>query len=516
MKKIKFLFFVIILQCSSLYADANLQAYVESVSYEKGELLCYSVAYPLYLQIQSGRIFSGPPISSRQHLFWRDVKYRRAMLEWMFLAKDAFEMSLGSRADESLATLYAQYPMYLVASEGFQHAIEDCSKKYYPKGAVYNEMEPKEYEDFLQNQIREMVLFSNKYIDMTARVVAVEVSAIVGLFRVIRGLWRGIKWLYRITGNGYRHLRGITSTQTAILQTQKQQFESMTRSFFHFTRGEIALGLVPLLGMSRQVSVNVSAHYESVQEEVFEQEIRDRPSTRLSPLPERLFHHRIDESLYTRLEVWWNTKIEDYRVLLIQKGLDVQRLEVQTTSETHLQSAEFYIALNEYRVWVDMYLVDYWLVKGVVEWFRKEIAENQVILFHHRRSYEILRMTLQVLELRKGQLEKRMEELENGHAVNVNYDLEHLKTIFTIIDQSRDSRYSPYNILNYLPYGYCLSMEDYRRFVFTDMSDREISEMQEWQLCRLHKLQTTRRLGKELNDFEEREFRQILQMVREL
>ena len=38
MKKIKFLFFVIILQCSSLYADANLQMYVESVSYEKGEL----------------------------------------------------------------------------------------------------------------------------------------------------------------------------------------------------------------------------------------------------------------------------------------------------------------------------------------------------------------------------------------------------------------------------------------------------------------------------------------------
>ena len=513
MNKIRFLFVAIILQCSSLYADANLQEYVESVSYEKGELLCYSVAYPLSLYMQSGMV-SPSPITSPDHIFWRDDKYRRAMLEWMFLVKDAFQTALGSSADESLLTLYAQYPMYLVNSKGFQDAIEDCSKKYYPQDSVYSEEKREEYAGFLKDQIREMALFSNKYVGMTVRTAVIEIPmSVVGgvlLFRAIKGTWRVIKWLYRMTGNGYRRLRGIASTQATILQTQRQQFESMTRGFFHFTKGETVLELGLILYINRQFSVDVSAHYEDVKDEISDQKIRDRPSTRVSPLPESLYYYRVDENLHTRLETWWDAKIEDYRVLLIQQGIDVQKL-----SETHPQSLDFYNALNEYLTWVDMYLVDYWLVKGIVDWFRQQFAANRVIQGHHQRSYEILNATLQILDLRKSQLERRMNELENRHAINMNYNLEHLKAVFGILDQSRNTRYSPY-IEDYLPYGYCLSMEDYKTFVFTEMSEQTISESQEWQLCRFHQLQTFRRLGNELYPSEEREFQQLLQVVHQL
>lgn len=513
MNKLKFLFFTIILQSSLLYADVNLQEYVESVSYEKGKLLCYSVAYPFYLHMQS-RTVSPTPITSTDHIFWRDAKYRRAMLEWMFLTKDAFQMALGSNADESLLTLYAQYPMYLVNAEGFQHAIEDCSKKYYPQNVIYDEEKRKDYEESLKNQITEMVLLTNKYTGMTVRTAVIEVPmSVVGgvlLFRVLRGTWRGIKWLYRMTGNGYRRLRGLTPTQASILQTQRQQAESMRRGFFQFTRGEIALELGLILYINRQFSVDVSTHYEDVQNEVFEQEIRDRPSTRLSPLPDRLFSYRIDETLRTRLETWWNAKIEDYRVLLIQRGLDVQRI-----SETHPQSVDFYSALSEYQVWIDMYLVDYWLVKGIVDWFRQQIAQNRFIPPHHQRSYEVLRAALQILDIRRRQLERRIKQMQNSQFINADYELEHFKTIVTILAQSRETRYSPY-IPDYLPYGYCLSMEDYKKFVFTDKSDREVLETPEWQLCRFHQLQIFRRLGSDLRAFEEREFGQLLQIVRQL
>ena len=513
MNKIRFLFVAIILQCSFLYADINLQEYVESVSYEKGELLCYSVAYPLSLYMQSGMV-SPSPITSRDHIFWRDDKYRRAMLEWMFLVKDAFQTALGSSADESLLTLYAQYPMYLVNSKGFQDAIEDCSKKYYPQDSVYNEEKREEYEELLTSQIKEMALFSNKYASMTVRTAVIEVPmSVVGgvlLFRAIKGTWRVIRGLYRATGNGYRRLRGITFTQAAILQTQKQQFKSMTKGFFHFTKSEAVLELGLILYINRQLSVDVSAYYEDVKDEVFDQKIKDRPSTRVSPLPEVLYHYRVDENLHTRLETWWNAKIEDYRVLLIQQGIDVRRL-----SETHPESLDFYNALNEYLTRVDLYLVDYWLVKGLVDWFRQQFAANRLIQGHHQRSYEILSATLQVMDVRKRQLERHMNELENGHAVNMDYNLEHLKAIFDILDQSRDTRYSPY-IEDYFPYGYCLSMDDYKAFVFKEMSDQQVSETEEWQLCRFHQLQIFRRLGNELYAFEEREFRELLRVVNQL
>ena len=513
MDRLKFLFFAIILQGSLLYADVNLQEYVESVSYEKGELLCYSVAYPFYLYMQS-RTVSPTPITSPDHIFWKDARYRRAMLEWMFLTKDAFQMALGSNADESLLTLYAQYPMYLVNAEGFQHAIEDCSKKYYPQNAIYDEEKRKEYEESLKNQIAEMALLTNKYAGMTVRTAVIEIPmSVIGgvlLFRVLRGAWRVIKWLYKLTGNGYRRLRGLTPTQVTILQTQKQQFESMTRSFFHFTKGEIALELGLILYINRQFSVDVSAHYEDVQNEVFEQEIRDRPSTRISPLPDILYHYHVDENIHTRLETWWSAKIEDYRVLLIQKGLELQRL-----SKTDSQSIDFYSALGEYQVWIDMYLVDYWLVKGIVDWFNERVAQNQVIYADHQRSYEILKTTLQILDLRKRQLERRMQQLQDGQIVNADYELEHLKAIFAILDQSRNTRFSTYSA-GYSPYGYCLSLEDYREFVSVEMSYEDIFETQGWQLCRFHLLQTYNRLGTDLDIDEKQEFRQLLPVVRQL
>ena len=278
----------------------------------------------------------------------------------------------------------------------------------------------------------------------------------------------------------------------------------MTRGFFHFTRGEMALETGLLLSIIFPLSTSLSAHYEDVQDEVFEQEIRDLPSTRLSPLPEGLFHHHVDEDLHTRLETWWKAKIEDYRVLLIQRGLNIQRLE-----ETDTQSAELYSAFSEYRVWAERFLVDYWLIKGVVDWFRRQTAENRFILPHHRRSYEILRATLQILDMRKRQLEREMEELENGNVVNVNYRLEHLRAIFTILEESRETHEFSYGY-NYSPYAYCLELEDYKKCVF---SNQAISETQEWQLCRFHQLQIFKQLGNDLCDFEEREFRQLLQVV---
>ena len=500
MNKLKILFFAVILQSSFLYADVNLQEYVESVSYEKGDLLCYSTAYPLYLHVQSGN-FSPTPITSRHHIFWRDAKYRRAMLEWMLLPKDAFSMSLGSRTDESLLNLYTQYPTYLINAEGFNQAIEHCATKY--------NMD----EESLKNGIKEMILFTNDFASVMAKNVVFEIPmSIVGgalLFRALRGTWRAIKWLYKMTGKGYRRLRGITPVQASILQRQRQQAESMRRGFFQFTRGEIGLELGFMLYINYQFNKEVDAHYEDVQNEVFEQEIRDRPSTRVSPLPEVLYHYRVDENIHTRLETWWKARIEDYRFLLIQRGLNVQSL-----LETDPQSLDFYNAFSEYQVWVDMYLMDYWLVKGIVDWFNEQIAQNQIIQADHQRSYEILKTTLQILDLRKRQLERRMQQLQDGQILNAAYELEHLKAIFTILDQSRDTRSSPY-LSNYLPYGYCLSLEDYKKFVSFDISEEDIFETQEWQLCQFHLLQTYRRLGY-LNTGEWQEFRRLLQTVRQL
>ena len=102
------------------------------------------------------------------------------------------------------------------------------------------------------------------------------------LFRALRGTWRAIKWLYKMTGNGYRRLKGITPTQASILQTQRQQAESMRRGFFQFTRGEIGLELgfsviLSIINLNKEVSAN----YEDVQNEVsLNKKIRDRPSTR--------------------------------------------------------------------------------------------------------------------------------------------------------------------------------------------------------------------------------------------
>ena len=426
-------------------------------------------------------------------------------------------MSLGSRTDESLLNLYTQYPTYLINAEGFNQAIEHCATKY--------NMD----EESLKNGIKEMILFTNDFASVMAKNVVFEIPmSIVGgalLFRALRGTWRAIKWLYKMTGNGYKRLRGITPVQASILQRQGQQVESMRRGFFQFTRGEIGLELGFMLYINYQFNKEVSAHYEDVQNEIVKQKISDRPSTRVSPLPEVLYHYRVDENIHTRLETWWKAKIEDYRVLLIQRDLNVQRL-----SDIHTQSVDFYNApskyqekypvdfhnaFSEYQVWVDMYLMDYWLVKGIVEWFNEQIAQNQIIQADHQRSYEILKTTLQILDLRKRQLERRMQRLQDGQAINAAYELEHLKAIFTILDQSRDTRSSPY-LSNYLPYGYCLSLEDYREFVSFEISDEDIFETQEWQLCRFHLLQTYKHLGTELYTNEELEFRQLLQIVNQI
>ena len=61
---------------------------------KKENLLCYSTSLSsCYLHVQQGlEHFSPTPITSRHHIFWRDAKYRRAMLEWMLLPKDAFQV----------------------------------------------------------------------------------------------------------------------------------------------------------------------------------------------------------------------------------------------------------------------------------------------------------------------------------------------------------------------------------------------------------------------------------------
>ena len=451
------------------YASVLLKEYVEAVTYEKGELLCYSIAYPIYLYRQSGR-WSPIPISSPHHIYWRDAKYRRAMLEWILLQKEAFENAREYESDQSTLALYAQYPRYLLDAQGFSDAIEHCAIKYGLE------------KDSLKEHLEQQILFTNQFSMTVVRNILIEipVSILLGglIPRVFGILKTGVRWLSKKFSTRYflqpstspLGLRGTTTQpQQIILQEQQRQFqEIMVPGFFSWSKTEVSIEATMLIALN-YYSYNLITENQKSEEKTFLP-----PPT--SPLPVDLLPY-FNEDGKQKMRTWWNQKLEDYENQLIKRGLGLYE-ELTNNSNLTIHNVALY---EEYLIWVDLYIVDYWTIKDKIDQLDGQIIRNQ-------KAYRILRTTFQLLDLRKKQLERFTEDIQDDRRLNANHTKEHLEAIFKILEVSRETKE--------MPYSYCVTSEH--------------SNIDLPPLCRFHILGIWKRLGTELTESENQDYRALL------
>ena len=492
-----FLFSMVILTGKSLYAQSllssgasnspfvqldgaslNLKEYINTVAYDKTELLCYSVAYPLYIYQRSGR-YSPPPILSSRHIFWRDAKYRQAMLEWIFLSTDAFQTAWRSReSQQTTLNLYAQYSRYLVESTEFEKAIKDCALRY---NHNLNAQALEEYEKSLKNILKDMILFTNKYTAVVGSNLLIEVPISVfaapfilrAIKLVVGKLGTTIRWiLNRFAPTPSANPLGLggqlTRNQISRLGLYKSNVDTLFTGFFQWSKGDIGLEVGTLLALNYFFYQMIDANQNINVENQFRQ-----------VLPDEMLYH-LDTEGKTRMRRWWNQKMENYENTILKRGVSIQRL-----SKSQPGSITTANAIREYTAWIDFSLVDYWMVTDKIERLtsngsRMRIAENT-------RAYRSLKATSKLFELRIKQLERQLNHFQNGQWINAGHQYEHLTAVFKILEISET--------MKHLPYGYCTSPD----YSMVDLPP----------LCRFHQLFTYRRMG-QINSQEEQELQQLL------
>lgn len=485
--RVQVLFFVVFLHISfsaqAQMASTSLKTYVEVVAYSKTELLCYSIVRPIQEHIQSSRR-SPLPISSPQHLFWRDPFYREALLEWLFLQKDALKSALSQGPLEFTAPdfqrvldLHAQYARSLVDSRGFDQAIRDCANKY-SNGLDRNGLD--QFIEFLKETIEKRIFqhnsltyhgFHNASIDIP---LIVATGGVVNL--VLKGLGLGLSWLGSILiPRPSQNPLGLNRPiQRSILQRQKNRLESTSLgflSFFKLSKAEYALGASLLVPLNYYAYRNLTTSRKNVL------------STNFSNAMPHLFLPHLDEAGRRTMRIWWNQKIENYEIYILQKG---QRLQDLLKSHSP-ESVEVYNAMRELGIWIDLYMVDYWLVRDKVDRMAQLVDKNP-------NAYRVLTTVAQAFEIRKQELERHYEALQSGHLINANHTLEHLQVLFAILEASEEMRS--------LPYSYC--------------TDPRSSTVPLPPLCRFHQLYVWQRLGTTLSLDENQEFQSLLDQLPQL
>lgn len=467
------------------HASLNLQEYVNTVAYDKTELLCYSVAI-LVKRYQQGH--KPQPILSPHHIFWRDAKYRRAMAEWIFLSNDAFQTALNQQGSaQNTLDLYSQYPRFLTESRGFEKAIKDCALKY-----NYN-LDRQGLEAFEQNLkviLKDMILRANQYIGLSALNMAIEVPLsfvgapfVLRIFKFVIGkIGATIRWiLNRLNPTPSANPLGLggqlTRHQTSRLGIYTRHVDTLFTGFFQWSRGEIGLEIGTLLALNYFFYQMVDANQNINVENQFRQ-----------VLPDWMLPHE-DQEGKARMRKWWNQKMETYENAILKRGMSIQRLSKDQRGSTITTTTAN--AMREYENWIDFFLVDYWMVADKIE--RLTSSGSRVRVVENIRAYRSLRATSKLFELRIKQLERRLEYFQNGQWINAGHQHEHLMALFKILETSE--------AMKHLPYGYCTNPD----YSMIDLPP----------LCRFHQLFIYKRMG-QLNAQEEQELQQLLNNLPQL
>ena len=434
--------------------ESHLRAYVEAIAYEKGQTLCYSVAYAITSSLNRHSI------GSPNHPFYNDLRYRNSILEWaFFLKQDAFKSALSSEDQESLTSLYVRYANYLVNSEEFKTAIKHC--------ALENNLEPKA----LERNIKERILHQQKAsatIGVIGALVSIEIAIEFIGGPVLRGIGRIFKWVknrikmdYAVRGDRLFSFYSDQAQRQAMEEQVSSKVENKNKVFNGYNKwlkrgvqGVVAISFIPTF----------LEIFNSI-EDIYTEQPESEQSNSIS----------FQSSWGNESMRWWTVRYAQYEDNIIEKSLSLKYL-----SENQLNTLEWGAAYIEYITWLDFYMIDYWIIKHQVEQARVAPETRNI------KKVRMLSMALQLFDLRKKELEMELADLQNGNTINANHRREYLTVLFKLLEISQG-----------LPYGVC-------------------NQVRSLSLCRFHMLHTKKYLGEHLTDMEHQELQQLTANLEQL
>ncbi len=437
-----------------LNVESHLKAYIEAIAYEKGQTLCYSVAYTITNSLNRH------PIASSNHPFYNDLRYRNSILEWaFFLKQDAFKSALSSEDQKSLTSLYVKYASYLVNSEEFNTAIKHC--------ALENNLELKA----LERDIKERILHQQRasaIIGAIGSLVSIEIAIELIGGPILRGIGQIFKWIKNRIKIGYA-VRGDRLFSFYDGQTQRQAVQEQVSSKVE-NKNKVFNGYNQWMkrGVQGLIAISFMPTFFDIFnaiEDVYTEQPEDEQSNLMS----------FQSPWGAESMRWWTVRYAQYEDNIIEKSLSLKHL-----SENQSDTLEWGAAYIEYITWLDFYMVDYWIIKHQVEQARVAPETRNL------KKVRVLSMALQLFDLRKKELEMELADLQSRNTINANHRREYLTVLFKLLEISQG-----------LPYGVC-------------------NQVRSPLLCRFHLLYTKKYLGEHLTDMEYQELQQLTANLEQL
>ena len=400
-----------------LSVSIRIQAYVNAISYEQTDLLCYSYGKLIsdlrsYEYLMREFQFTGkysPHYSENAHFnrhFFSDAQFRRSIREWLFLHSDALNQAiqnneLGSEEQKALQerqsarslwdktkslvfgseevnthsfwSRYTQYAKYLVESNGFNEAIKHCANR--------NGLD----KDELKEVMAEAILSHNRNAGLGIGVVGLGILAYTGwhagvyLLKGLASLGRGMMWLWHLRHRLYHqptvlNLRGtpqISSAQQQVVRSEMQKVTQQTNSFRDFVSNP-SKATFPT-GSVAEVAVESGFVF------ILSNQMADNMSNNQNLLPQKTEKTSLGEINDTNEKIqetedqinldWWASRLIDYEAL-ISEWLILSRLE-----ETQPDQPETIKAKRDFNTFLDYYLTDYWIIQSRVDQYRERIVD---------------------------------------------------------------------------------------------------------------------------------------------
>ena len=422
----------------------DLRAYVTSIAYEKGRLLCKKIVYPIYLYNHGHMQEATAPIHSRHHPFYTDEAYRKSVLEWFILQRDSFKSAIEfEEVGESLTQLHSLYIEHLIASDNFSQGIRDCAIAHHVAThscfAQYDRAS--EFSDdcvTLDMHIKNLLTTQSKrleWIYLGATVTTMFAGGRV-LWRVLTGIikwgWSGIK-LGLQTVRKFWHGRSVLVKSAADMKKGKQRFLSILTGFMLPKEAEGALnvggGSVRVYYGSSQVgNIHPSSGSQT-----------SRESTQVLLLRENILRrHQALEHLN-------------------QEHFQASPAHSSTHSANYLEQRAF--LQKTLHLYQNYALID---LHRYEERLQSMKPNDLPPAPHFTESYRVHSESYALLLQHRNWVVERLHNLEGGRALNVEYEKEHLQVILWLLDKATPTlarRYSPFSQWQgTLP---CSSPEDY-------------------------------------------------------
>ena len=439
-----------------------------------------------------------------------------------------FVLDTGEANTHSFWSRYTQYIKYLVESEGFKTAIRHCGIRY--NLGVEEETEEGKYAE-LESAMKETLFSYNHTTGLGVGILALTGVAYTGwhvggfIIRGVMALGRGLKSLYTflnphpeplIIGSSFSLLANPTANQQAMMQEVAQKLNSQQGSFSSLmARIGLTGGLMAELGVE---GAFVAYFASELDENIF-----DNQATQPEPQPAQHAqeaHSRMTDDPLERVKIaWWFSRSIAYE-RLIDRGLELDWLE-----HNEPDAPQTFTKKELFQHQIDFYLIDYQWIATRLERRRKAIVnlerqinemcppmevsphfdrsllandpiassfyQNQsmqdilslrcrrehqtqleemkerLLRMQHSRDYRILRMIYPILQLRKRQLDKFLEN-EN------DWPLE-LKVLFELMERNE-----------HRDYGWCRA---------NITQDKDVPDSYMFPLCRFHWLSTKQKFS---------------------